>query len=235
LVWEQTQIIILSTNNTFSNSVKCQLFFNTMNRILRLIGIISLANSIGSSRGNIENLIPELTNRLEHFALCNIHITAEFKTIAWDWESSFLPTTLDEIVNNHNWTFFNLQMRSNPNSSGTIGPRFKYRDIICTLQLVVHPSHTAQLFRHYTVDYRHLRIYDKYLVFVWYHAEFVRTVYRDIMHHENNWIYVWTITPKLFNNVVHFLFEDIFYILSCRELTRCVVSLNSHQLPSYYR
>jgi len=107
-----TDIEILDTNEYDKHVMSCMYLssfqtwlgvrsflhcFNTMVRITRIISVLSLANSTRVSRRINENVVLGLNARLKRFALCNVYISAEFKTIDLDWESNFVPVTLDVI------------------------------------------------------------------------------------------------------------------------------------------
>jgi len=149
-----------------------------MHRLIFIIGIIA---NLKLSQGT--QFIVGLNERLECFSVCNIRITAEFQHTEWD--PLLFPVALVEVHHGKIKALdYNYLMWKNPVFKATIGPIFKYRDSLCMLDLVVHPSdnqfnllgiHNPHLAR---ANYYERYTRTEYLVFLWHHDQFMYNGYQ---------------------------------------------------------
>jgi len=123
--------------------------------------------------------IAGLEQRLEQFEACNTRITAKFNNM--ELEAFSVPLTLLDVENRKNLTFFE-DIWGDPTYHDSDVYLFKYREAICTLDLICHLGHEPYEQKMYWHDLYQINEYmlDKYLVIIRHELEFLTEDQRQI-------------------------------------------------------
>jgi len=182
--------------------------------------LVSILNYLSPVVAQKRGMLSDLNESLKGFETCNICVIAEFgKT---KWEPLSVPVMLFDVKNLSS-SIHNLWPDYQAMKKSTLGRGFKYRDSVCTLELLlddvrpdyVHFIRAKQRFIEF--------MEDKYWVIVQSHANFIaetaqsaeiwRLIVTTLIDHK---VYVWTVLQKY--NVLgmlqlnQFVIHDIFYI-----------------------
>jgi len=158
--------------------------------------------------------IPGLNERVQHFDLCNIRITADFHQVVFEF-FSFPVTLLDSEFRRNHLLFKSWFWRVTDSFTSARGFPFKYRDDICVFDLIVHiaaePYDTLKYC--YSERRRQDNVVDKYLVIVQEHSEFQRETFRcwgRITFYPIHRIFLWKLVHSV--NEYKFLIVDMLFV-----------------------
>jgi len=125
----------------------------------RLVNVFVMASLLQNTSLLSANYIIGLDDRLKHFENCNIRITAQFETT--DLQSVSVPLGLIHVDNRRNSTFFQNIWKMPINYALMLYP-FKYREICCNLDLIIHlgdEKYDSEKYWHRYSTYPVLRIF----------------------------------------------------------------------------
>jgi len=179
-----------------------------MDKLVILYLILPILHTVGAF-GKIE----QLNDRLEQFEACNIRITARFRNL--DIEPFFVTLALLDANKRGNRTF----LRQIWNIHKIPVHMFKYRDPVCTFDLIVHFENGRFDTKNYWNDlYRQYEyMVNKYLVYVLFREKLISEhseIVLQMKYVALSKIFVWSVLNKVseFDSVKDLLFSEVFYI-----------------------
>ena len=184
------------------------------NLVQPVTNIFLVAALLHQSQITCVKVILDLDERMSEFQFCNIRLTAGLENI--EFETIAVPVALLHTEVRKGFGFM-MYFWKTPINMVTLGFPFKYRESICSLDLIINLSNEPYNQDHYLhghfQDYEYME--DKYLVIVQQEAP----VFAE--NHKNTWnemeglkdhkIFIWTITIGFVKNI---RFSQILFICS---------------------